>query len=95
MGGRRGGRRIAQRSGAQPSRQAANVILKITSSQNYNHAGTGANEEQRGGAGIAEGDERGFSVKKRQDGMLLPPVSALSASPRPRDCNLEDRFKIT
>ena len=56
--------------------------LKITSSQNYNHAGTGANEEQRGGAGIAEGDESGFQSRKDKTACScrLSP-----RSPRPRD----------
>ena len=48
--------------------------------------GTGAIEEPRGGAEVAEGDECGLQSRKRQDGMLTPPVSAPSASPR---CNLD------
>ena len=50
--------------------------------QNYNHAGTGTNEEQRGGAGIAEGDESGFQSRKDKTACScrLSP-----RSPRPRD----------
>ena len=49
-------------------------------------------EKPRGGAEIAEGYENGYSIQKREDGMLPLPVSAIPASPR---CNLEFPFKIT